>query len=185
MKRILLVAACLVFALMIASPASAVVVLDFGIYGLGTSEPGTPAGDQYELDRLNYLISLANPGTPDLPAPDTPNYTSLNLGTATAAAIPLPYPATFDAGDKFSTSSTSFTLPGSYSYLLAKFANNTAYFYIGGLTGDIEIGNPFGEGGISHVSLFGPSQVPEPGTVMLLGFGLAGIGTFRRFKKHC
>jgi hypothetical protein len=39
-----------------------------------------------------------------------------------------------------------------------------------------------GNGSISHVSLFGGTRVPEPGTMALLGLGLIGFGLARRRK---
>jgi hypothetical protein len=45
----------------------------------------------------------------------------------------------------------------------------------------------FGKGGgLSHVQLYGKgkrTQVPEPGTLALLGFGLIGVACMRRRKR--
>ncbi|WP_206606535.1 PEP-CTERM sorting domain-containing protein [Steroidobacter cummioxidans] len=54
-------------------------------------------------------------------------------------------------------------------------------------TGNWEFVNVFGRGGgLSHIQLYGrsaPANVPEPGTLALLGVGLLGAGLARRRKQ--
>lgn len=58
---------------------------------------------------------------------------------------------------------------------------------LGMTSGDWEFINEFGRGGgLSHVNLYGtsPIQVPEPGTLGLLGLGVLGLAGMRRRQNQ-
>lgn len=183
-KRFLLVAVALVCALAIAGPASAV-VLDSGDL-VGIIINGTPSDLASEVIYSNYLIDGYNSSTSGPFAcdgnscdPYDPNFGAfgtLNNVSATGAVEPA---SPFFPIDLTSTS---------FEYLYAKFGGYAALFSLDAYTSiegiDTSGFEPAGVGGgLSHVALLNPTSVPEPGTLMLLGFGLAGMGTFRRFKK--
>ena len=83
-------------------------------------------------------------------------------------------------------------ISGSPIYLLVKDGNHDPIWYIFNLTvlgwdgeDSIEMSGFWPNGGaISHVSLYGPSPVPIPAAVWLLGSGLLGlVGIRRRLRK--
>ena len=170
MKRFLLVVACLVCALAMASPASAVVLGADQL--VGTKADASPANIASELGYANTLITAYNLGGPapagyalDPPLPTTP-LPAATGGVKTEDVLPA-------------------NTTGS-SYIWLKLGPSGALYYIAGLDTVTGFSNPFGSQGFgfSHATLFGPTQVPEGATLMLLGFGLAGVGTFRRFLKR-
>lgn len=71
-----------------------------------------------------------------------------------------------------------------YDWVLAKWGKDAEVYYIGDLTGIIELNRVNFEAkghGLSHYTLFNRTAVPEAGATMaLLGLGLLGLWTFAR-----
>lgn len=141
-------------------------------YLIGTT-PGSPASPSDELSRLNDLIAAYNGGS--LPSGDT---------LAPGSNVPAPKLPTaavnLGQGD---VSGTTFEitledLP--YGYLVVKWADVDTFYYVAGLSGEIEVINDvvFNRNnkpqGASHYDLFDP--VPDGGTtVFFLGFALSAL----------
>lgn len=84
---------------------------------------------------------------------------------------------------KVETSNPIIDLGGlRYDWVLAKWGKNAEVYYIGDLTGVIELSRVnFSKGGLSHYTLFNRTAVPDAGsTVTLLGLGLLGLGWWVR-----
>jgi hypothetical protein len=184
-KRFLLVVALVVCAVGFAGPASAI-TLDSS-YLIGTVINATPSSPTDEVNYSNQLITMYN---------TDPNIlTATTLGNDFFLADPMSINVPGEDLDlvvlagSLTSDPPTFPSDGGYDYLFAKFGGFGALFWVGGETVDgISLTPPEGVegGGLSHYVLFNPgtTQVPEAGTLMLLGFGLAGVGTLRRFLKR-
>lgn len=186
MKKLLVLLAVLA---LVPAAANAATILTTD-YLFGTVQPGAPSGDAIELDRLEYLVGWFNlpiDAVQPLPTPDGDVKHVYTLYRPSALTAPLPTPTgTFEKKDGYSLNTYTLTRP--YEYLEVKYGQDSAYYYIGGITGDIEFHAPAAFGttgvGVSHIVLYNPTttQVPEPATLLLLGVGLAFAGARLRRK---
>lgn len=175
-----LVTAVVIGLLAVGASAIPITDLTFGdSRELGFVDPGIPAGDEDVTAYINYLI--------DMPL----NTTATTLGQDFTRSN-NDFGALEDAvlGPRV-TGPDSWTvdLGSGYLYLAAKYDGpnyGTEVWYVGGLSGVITI-PPSGGGtsgtkyGISGISLFNPTSVPDGGsTAILIGLGMLGLGFLRQ-----
>jgi hypothetical protein len=190
------------FVLLTGSAASAATVIPSDLL-LGTVAPATPAGDSIEIARINFLVTSLNSGNFSAVAysgagvdlGDAPEGIDPNTETYTLwhpAGLVLNAPAASLTGSvKDESGNTTVDLGAfQYDYLLAKYGDDNAIFWIGDLSGEIEIPNLVNRNGLSHFVLINPrdanipppSNVPDGGTtVALLGLAISGMGLMRRW----
>ena len=185
MKKVLVAIALVACLVGFVSPAKAITIGWDQL--IGTVDPAAPADVAIEVQYVNQLIALANEGTKDLQelnVPDTPQAPYIyDVNDSFAGPFPLPVAAD---GAQYGYTNLSFNLTSGADYLLAKFGNQAAIYWLDGLSGDITLVSPFPTqgGGLSHITLFNQTSVPEPATMLLLGLGLLGVaGARRKFKK--
>ena len=148
---------------------------------LGLIDPNHPASPAASEDFIDILLAQ--------PLGSGPTTIGANAYTRTSND-PLGgvYPAAdfaTDLGAQFQ----NINLGSGYLYLLAKYDGpnyGSVVWYVGGLTGLIDIPDKADKYGLSHTYLFNqngtpPNGVPDGGsTVMLLGSALVCIGALRR-----
>ncbi|HXG48461.1 MAG TPA: VPDSG-CTERM sorting domain-containing protein [Methylomirabilota bacterium] len=155
-------------------------------YLIGHVEPGSPSGLAVEEDRLEYFIDRHNGLTPA--APDGNTYT-LDFGTSVFPPLP-PLPG-YDGNStgQIGAAATSLSIDVTgWEYLMVKWANDSYYYYVGGLTGthtvvnDVVFNNKGKPQDASHYRFFGGTHgVPDGGsTLLLLGSVLTGLTLLRR-----
>jgi hypothetical protein len=201
MKKILLFVA----ASMLAVSQSAYAVTIGANELLGTIVPGTPANEANAMTQVNGLLegwALLGPdvrGYNDGAAsgsvlgnnPNDPQSEVYTLKFSATTVIPKPtalLATSYSPG--VSTSNPTFNLgAATYSWVLAKWSNNSAVYYIGNLAAGTEVtltkgGTGFSSSaGLSHYVLFNRSttSVPDGGsTAALLGSVLLAFGMLRR-----
>jgi hypothetical protein len=147
---------------------------------------GTPSDLASEINYANGIITAYNGSDPGPTACFGNNCYGTNFGDF-GALDPV-------SGTGAVSVDPPFTFPvdlsgGSYDYVYAKMGGFGTLYWLGGASSLDGITTVFPPGistggGLSHYVFFNPTQVPEAGTLMLLGFGLAGLGSFRRFMKR-
>lgn len=182
--------------LAIATVAYAVPIPDDQL--LGTVVPGLPSDEGDQTEMVRFLVAALNSGSyspvaypgagvslGDNPADPQPDevYT---LWAPDGLGTPAPLPAA--PGVKTETDNPTVDLGAfQYDYLLAKFGTDAAVFWIGNLSGVIDIPNLTGnKNGLSNYLLVNPrTNVPDGGaTALLFGLGLLGVSLAAlRFKS--
>ena len=166
-------------ALALSATAQAVAIGDANY--LGFVNPGLPAGDAQTASYVQTLIDLApgaTLGTP--PGATNDNYFERSLNVF--ANLP-----DAEFGVKQDNSNATIDVTG-WTYLLAKYgvgsnAAGTHVWYVGDLTGVVDIPATFEGNGLSHSTLLtgGGTTVPDGGTTaVLLGLGLVAISFIAR-----
>jgi hypothetical protein len=187
MKKTLVTMACGLALVLAAAAVQAAPLSTTDSTFVGTVEPGTPANDTLETEAINYLLGMT-PGDTDtdvsLP-PDPPDYTytlvrsdndcATELGGCTEVAPP-------GSTTNYQDPAADVTVnTGNATYLLAKYGQVSYIWYVGDVD-SVEVDNGLGKGlGLSHVSLYGSTSVPDGGTTAgLLGLGMMALGYLRR-----
>lgn len=168
---------------------------------LGIIVPGVPASEANERVMINGLLEGwikkdgsevfgyndgAASGSVLGDNPADPKDEKYVLKYTAATLIPKPAPLARE-NDWYKTETDDPVIDlGDYKYdwVLAKWGKDAEIYYIGDLTGVIELNRVNFEAkkhGLSHYTLFNRTAVPEAGATMaLLGLGLLGLWTFAR-----
>lgn len=163
----------------ISTNASALSVTDPSL--VGTVLTAQPSSDSDQILYINVLRLLGVGGTATIERPpvgpdnDTTLLRSLNLFADLPVAV--------EAGAfRDETSPYAPIDLGLWDYVYAKYGNDAYVWYVGDLTGVVELDASVpGVGGLSHYSLYNATSVPDGGaTMMLVGMALLGIGAVRR-----
>lgn len=189
MKRFLLVVACVVCAIGFAGPASATFLGPGDL--IGTIVDGVPSGNPDELAYVQALINNYNSigGLTTGPV-DAEIWTLNNDRPAFGNSLPSPIFGFKDEGSPFFNIDLTGT---SYLYLYAKYGGGQtggysalyyldSYTLIEGINPTVPSGATAGLG-LSHVTLWNPTQVPEAGALLMFGSGLIGLVGYRRMRR--
>ena len=167
------------------APKVQAITLDLGSAEyLGMIRDGVPSDPTSEVSYINTLIGLAPGGT------TTSGANTFDRSDNVFGALPTAVEAGAFKQDPAGPGVVD--LGSGWQYLLGKYGNlgqedvqqASVVWYVGGLTGTVEIPTGEGDDGLSHWSLYNPGNgngVPDGGTSFaLLGLALGGLTLLRR-----
>jgi hypothetical protein len=174
-----------------ASPAYAVTLSIGDSYYVGSVTDGIPSNPELEALFINELADLAA-GTGDtVCATRTQGQDETYEICNREGGISGTFEDAVVAGNvKVDTDDPGEINTAGFTWILAKYDAGNAgslVWYLGGTVASVTLPTHWGQYGLSHYTLFNPGpgccqQVPEPGTLGLLGIGLLGLGFARRRK---
>lgn len=166
---------------------------------LGIIEPATPAKESNGRIMVNGLLEGwgsvlgynddAASGTVMGDNPNDPKTESYTLKYTADTLIPAaPNAPLVRENDWYKVNSNDPVIDlGNFRYdwVLAKWGKNAEVYYIGDLTGSVELKRVhLTAGGLSHYTLFNRTAVPDAGqTAALLGLGLLGLSWWARRRS--
>jgi len=191
MKKIFIILCVAVFLGMIPQAYALTIPPPADTFYLGNIVDGIPSSETAEAGYINNLITLAAGASETTIG--TEKYNRLNSTLAGPFPTATATGAIKDEEDTNPDFDNIFNAGGmSYQYVLAKYdasnpgAGSFVWYSATGFTGDFTVPNSSPGGyGLSHITVFNGTYVPEPATMFFLAvglLGLAGVGR-KKFKK--
>jgi hypothetical protein len=162
---------------------------------VGYYTPATPSNPDDEVNNINGLIKLATgAGLQDCPDPANTGEQCSRVGSDLAPAGGFDAATTVGA-DKDETGDTTVILDGFFQYIIGKYdagnAGTLVWYFENGVTGEITLPDEFMGHDLSHLSWYNVTdgggdddEIPEPGSLALLGLGLLVAAGARRRRVH-
>jgi hypothetical protein len=136
---------------------------------------------------LTGLVDAYITGTPSSPfnivIGSHTDIATLDVGSAVLGLqLPAPGANQGQVTGNGGNSSTVISLgTGGYDYAMVKWGQDSEFYYVHGLTGDLTLSNDVNKNGESHYDLWKGGTVPDGGTtVLFLGASLSGLAWLRR-----
>lgn len=161
------------------STVHAIAILDFNTSGVGWYDRASKANKPADVTAAaNLLIDYYNDPTV------VPTFSQVSFTLASTGLGTLPGSLAYAYKDEASKSAEFPSInAGTYEYVLGKYANNAYLFYIGNLTGFVQLPAKMNGKALSHQVAFDSDRVnvPDGGTtVVLLGLAMVGLEVARR-----